>query len=319
MQKLILRNHQSPGDLVMLTAAVRDIHRCYPRRYLTDVRTSCPQLWENNPYITPIKEEDPDVEIIECHYPLVQHSNQRPYHFIHGFIEFLNLRLKINIRPTLFKGDIHLSKAERLSPSLVHDLMGRETPFWILVAGGKNDFTIKWWDSVRFQQVVDSFKGKILFVQVGLQNHVHPELGGVLDLRGKTTIRELIRLVYHAQGVLCPVTFLMHLAAAVESKERIKGGRPCVVIAGGREPFHWEAYPNHQFIHTIGALRCCSHGGCWKSRTVPLGDGDSKDRQENLCVDVVGTLPKCMDIITVEEVIRRMDLYFQGGRCKYLS
>ena len=38
----------------------------------------------------------------------------------------------------------------------------------------------------------------------------------VLDLRGKTDLRQLIRLVYHAQGVLCPVTLAMHLAAAVE-------------------------------------------------------------------------------------------------------
>ena len=25
----------APGDIVMLTAAVRDLHRCYPRRFLT--------------------------------------------------------------------------------------------------------------------------------------------------------------------------------------------------------------------------------------------------------------------------------------------
>ena len=52
MKKLILRNFQSPGDIVMLTAAVRDLHRCYPGEFLTDVRTSCPELWENNPYLS---------------------------------------------------------------------------------------------------------------------------------------------------------------------------------------------------------------------------------------------------------------------------
>ena len=36
------------------------------------------------------------------------------------------------------------------------------------------------------------------------------------------------------------------------------GRRPCVVVAGGREPAHWEAYPDHQFIHNNGALRCCA-------------------------------------------------------------
>lgn len=79
----------------------------------------------------------------------------------------------------------------------------------------------------------------------------------------------------------------------------------------------WEAYPHYQYIHTNGALACCDHGGCWKSRTVPLHDGDEKD--QNCCVDVVGSLPRCMDMITAEEVIRRIGFYFQGGVCRYLD
>jgi hypothetical protein len=69
-----------------------------------------------------------------------------------------------------------------------------------------------------------------------------------------------------------------------------------VVIAGGREAPHWEAYPGHQFIHTVGVLRCCATGGCWKSHTKPLGDG--KDAPGQLSVDVRGELPACMDLIT---------------------
>jgi hypothetical protein len=155
----------------------------------------------------------------------------------------------------------------------------------------------------------------------------------------------------------------MHLAAAVEVRGKCEAyprgmprNRPCVVIAGGREPAQWEAYPHHQYIHTNGALRCCDNGGCWKSRTVPLGDGDKKD--ESLCVDVVelatgvrkpGTewgdamrdtgcepersgdgqrqmqdealrfLPKCLDMISAEEVIRRVECYFNGGAIDFLT
>jgi hypothetical protein len=109
----------------------------------------------------------------------------------------------------------------------------------------------------------------------------------------------------------------MQLAAAVEVKPGMPQNRPCVVIAGGREPPQWEAYSHHQFIHTVGALRCCDNGGCWKSRTVPLGDGDSKDRPENLCVDVVGRLPRCMDMISADEVIRRIELYSEGGALEF--
>jgi hypothetical protein len=132
--------------------------------------------------------------------------------------------------------------------------------------------------------------------------------------------------MWHAQGVLCPVTFAMHLAAAVETRPGGPRNRACVVVAGGREPAQWEAYPHHQYIHTNGALPCCDQGGCWRARTVPLGDGDEKDTK--LCQKVVppkvsedrrGPLPRCMDMISAGEVIRRVELYFRGGAARYLT
>lgn len=246
MRKLILKNSQSPGDIVMLTAAVRDLHRSYAGQFVTDVRTPCGQLWENNPHVTKLDEKEAQGEVIQCEYPLIHQSNQGPFHFIHGFTHHLSDRLSLNIRPTLFKGDIHLSAREKGWMSQVHEITRWDTPFWIVVAGGKYDFTAKWWSSERYQEVVDYFQGRILFVQVGEKGHHHPALSGVLNLIGRTDVRQFVRLMYHAQGVLCPVTFAMHLAAAVEVKKSIIVGhgatlygeaiRPCVVVAGGREP-----------------------------------------------------------------------------------
>ncbi len=357
-RRLILRNFQAPGDIVMLTAAIRDLHKCYPEQFETDVRTSCNALWENNPFITQLSERDRSVEVIPCHYPLIHRSNTEPWHFIHGFIEYLNGILKLQIRPTAFMGDIHLSPREKGWMSQVQEVTKERVPFWIIGAGGKRDYTIKWWSHDRFQAVVDHFKNRILFVQVGESGHEHPPLKGVLDLRGQTDLRQLVRLVYHAQGILCPVTLLMHLSAAVETREGMPKNRPCVVVAGGREPAQWEAYPHHQFIHTNGALHCCDNGGCWKSRVAPLGDGDEKDKEENLCINVVQRgdelsrvkvrplglatssayprdvnktayryprdqwkelLPKCMDIITADDVIERVEMYFIGGAIRYLN
>lgn len=316
MRRLILRSGFSVGDIVMMTAAVRDLHRCYPGEFITDVRTAFPELWENNPHLTPLAETDPGVATIECTYPLIDRSNSAPYHCLHGYIEFLNDRLGLNIKPSEFKGDIHLSDQEKAWYSQVHEVTGEDTPFWIVAAGGKYDITIKWWSTARYQKVVDHFRGRIQFVQVGDHGSHHPKLDGVIDLRGKTNLRELVRVVYHSQGALCGVTSLMHLAAAVTTKHGVN--RACVVVAGGREPAHWEAYPDHQFIHTNGALPCCAAGGCWRDRTVPLNDGDDRDKPENLCVDVKDNLPHCMWMISPGEVIRRIKLYFNGGTLKYL-
>jgi ADP-heptose:LPS heptosyltransferase len=313
MRKLILRNFQSPGDTIMLTAAVRDLHRSYPGEFLTDVRTPSPDLWAYNPYVTPLSDSDPGVEVIDCHYPLIHRSNTTPCHFLHGFVSYLNDVLGLRIKVTDFKGDVHIGDVEKAWFAEVEKSATNTRPFWLLVSGGKFDYTIKWWDHDRYQQVVDHLRDRIEFVQVGEAHHHHPPLRGTIDLRGQTTLRQLVRLVYHAEGVLSPVSLLMHLAAAVETKPGAPTNRPCVVIAGGREAPHWTAYPHHQFIHTVGALRCCENGGCWKSRTLPLGDGDPKDRPEELCVDVVGRLPRCMDMITADEVIRRIELYFRGG------
>jgi hypothetical protein len=318
-RKLILRNFLSPGDLVMLTAAVRDLHRCHPGRFLTDVRSSCPELWEHNPHLTPLRETDRGVEQIDCHYPLIDRCNEAPYHCIHGFTEFLSDKLELRLRPTFFGGDIHLSREEQRWKSTVHELAGIDLPFWIVNAGGKFDFTIKWWDWRRYQKIIDHFRGKILFVQVGEIGHYHPPLRNVVDLRGKTDLRQLVRLTYHSQGVLCGVTALMHLAAAVPVRPDRPPARAAVIIAGGREPTHWEAYPHHQFLHTIGALPCCLTGGCWRARTRALGDGEETDDPENLCADVRGQLPRCMDMITAEQVIGRIESYFAAGVNQYLA
>lgn len=314
MRKLILKNSLSPGDILMLTAAVRDLHLTNPGKFQTDVRTPCSALWENNPFITQLCENDTDVEQIECHYPLVNRSNHLPYHMIHGFRLFLEERLQVNIEPHAFKADIHLSDREKSWMSQVEEREGLGARFWIIVSGGKYDFTAKWWDPERAQAVVDYFQGRIRFVQCGEGHHYHPKLKNVVDLVGKTDLRQLVRLMSHADGVICPVTMLMHLSAAVEIKPGRPKNRPCVVIAGGREPSHWEAYPHHQFLHTNGALPCCDHGGCWKSRVEPLGDDEEKDR--SICLHPVALssgvkLPKCLDMITAMDVIRAVEKYLE--------
>ena len=142
-RKLVLWSDCSPGDIVMLTAAVRDLHLNHPGRFLTDVKTTAMQIWENNPFVTKLEgwreevrntPEGPktipvagknDVTVLRCDYPLIScsldlgptgpntGSNHSPHHFIHGYIRHLEDALNIRIKPTLFKGDIHISATEK--------------------------------------------------------------------------------------------------------------------------------------------------------------------------------------------------------------
>jgi ADP-heptose:LPS heptosyltransferase len=308
-RRLLLRSYLSPGDILMLTAAVRDLHRAYPNQFQTAVETSASDLWMHNPYVVPRGDKSSAWEHIDMHYPLIHWSNTRPVHFIEGYASFLAGKLGLNIPVTEFRADIHLTEQEKEAANQLQQMYGYAGRFWIVIAGGKYDFTTKWWPPDYYQKVIDHFEGRIQFVQCGQLGHWHPPLRGVINFVGKTSTRQFIRLMYHAEGVLCPITFAMHLAAAVPTKTRRL--RPCVVVAGGREPPQWEAYPGHQFLHTIGNLSCCASGGCWKSRCQLIDDKNPHNIQ-NRCerpVKVAAELSiaKCMTMIRPADVIRAIE------------
>jgi ADP-heptose:LPS heptosyltransferase len=220
--KLILHNWQSPGDILMLTAAVRDLHRAYPGRFEVAINTSCGELWDNNPLALKLSAKDcpPDwlpttyggsVRYIHMHYPLINKSNHTPYHFLHGFTQYLESKLGLKIPITDYKGDIYMTQSEK-DYDVIADKTGYNGKYWVMMAGGKWDYTTKWWDPASYQAVIDHFKGKIQFVQCGQTHHFHRPLDGAINMVGKTSIREFMSLMYRSEGVVCPVTFAMHLS-----------------------------------------------------------------------------------------------------------
>jgi len=304
VRKVLLANGCCAGDVLVLTAAVRDLHRAHPARYVLGVETCFPDIWWNNPYVASLDPGDPEVTRIDCgHPPLLDRCGDQPRHYVESVHDLLRGRLGVEIPLTRFAPDLHLSEEERAG--VPH---GLQAPYWVIVGGGKRDLTIKWWPTAFYQEVVDHFAGQVNFVQVGGGGDYHPPLRGVvMNLVGRTTVRELMRLVYHADGVVCPVTCVMHIAAAFD--------KPCVVVAGGREPPHWEMYPMHQFLHTVGQLPCCARSGCWKARVVPLEDGD-EDRDHNLCLCPAArngqAVARCMAMIEPMDVCRALDRYRSG-------
>lgn len=319
MSSFVLDCRYALGDTVLLTAAVRDLHRHFRGRIRLDVRTHFPELWRGNPYLTPLNEYDPHVNVVPCRFDLVARSNDAATHCLHALYAPLSEYFGVPLSPARFHGDIHLGASERPGACLPPPWAGLDVPYWLISTGGRLELTAKWWDPQRYQEVVDHFRGRLLFAQVGAAVDHHPPLDGVLDLRGRTSVRQLVRLVYGADGAVCGVTGLMHLAAAVPRRNRTGLSRPCVVVGGGRESPTWEAYPGHQFLHTVGSLPCCARGGCWKRRAVPLGDGEVGDRPEHLCVDVVGTLPRCLDLIRSADVIRCIERVIEAGGARYLT
>ncbi len=293
---LLLQTHQSPGDALVMTAAIYSLHRCHPGKYYTSVESPHLAIFENNPDVLPIEQARAmGAEPLRMHYPAINDCNTRGIHFMQGYTEFLGASLGIPLPLMTNRPMLYLSQAEKATKPA-----NLPAKYWLISAGCKRDFTNKFWGTTKFQEVTNQLRGTICFVQVGAKGDDHQPLEGVVNLVGQTSLRQLIQLAYHAQGVLSGVTFLQHVAAAFN--------KPAVVIMGGREPVQWNAYPKQHLLHTIGMLPCCENGGCWKSRTVKLNDGSHEDN--SLCEKPTANgLPLCMTMISPKEVSEKILQY----------
>jgi hypothetical protein len=116
------------------------------------------------------------------------------------------------------------------------------------------------------------------------------------------------------------------------------------VVAGGREPYWWEAYTEesrlasmryanpvwqpppsdnfvpHRYLHTIStapgslaSLTCCYNKGCWKSRigVKKAGDRHSVCQQQVKQGNVI--LPACLQKITPQHVLESVQWYYDKG------
>ena len=316
-RKLVLRNRQAPGDHLVLSACIRAIDDAYPGRFDIYAQTADQDIWANSPRVLP--PPFPREHVFDIGYTAgIQGANAHAGHFVSGMLHDVATKLRLDLPLRDLRPEVWLTEEEK-------DPANSPVPpgYWVVMAGGKFDFTPKIWDKAFYQRVVDSLRGDVRFVQCGKvqPGHAHPPLSGVESLVGKTTLRAFLRTIYHSAGVVCPVTAAMHAAAAFN--------KPCVVVAGGREPWWWEAYTRknweancaapcpsgfvpHRFIHSVGKLGCCRTGGCWAAA---LGD-EKPVRSRRRCSDVVDgptiRQPRCMAEISPEAVAGAVRDYLRG-------
>ncbi len=317
---ILLTHWRSPGDIVCLTAAVRDLATAFPGRFAIHVGGACSELWKHNPHIagtwgTRLPRNMLTMRV--SYKPQLALANDMRLHFITAFHRAISDHLGLSIPVLQPHGDLHLSEEERASPLV-------EGRYWVLVAGGKADIITKIWPREFSQRLVSLLACKgVSIVQAGatFPRHEHPVLTGVQSTVGKTGLRDVLRLIYHAEGVICPVTFAMHVAATFH--------KPCVVVAGGREPWWWAAYCNsveqhfgedcsqvpvpHRFLHTQGLLDCCRDGGCWKTRLTAEPTLSSHDCVAPIMSQQGRLSPACLAAVTPEIVADALLSYYCDG------
>lgn len=294
IRRIILKQGQSPGDILTFTRAVGDLKRSYPD-WEIDVRSPCPEIWENNPHLTKLKDGDENVETFNVTYDGIHESGWRGHHFTDAFRHDLEKKLDVEICKTSISPELYLSDEEKGWVNQVEQEIGWTGSFWLVNAGAKPDNELKQYH--RWQEVVDLFNcefgGSVRLVQVGHAAHNHKPLKRCYSLLGKTDLRQLIRLCWWAHGTIGPLSFQFVMSAAY--------GQPHVVLAAGKEGVRWHIYPNGRYLYTNGSLACCRWDGCW------LGGEIGK------CSDLVLDVPRCFTLIEPYMIVDAIKMYYKGG------
>ena len=171
-----------------------------------------------------------------------------PHHVISCFCRCAGIKGLVALRPYLFLGKDE-RKAGRLVP--------RQIAIQSSGLGARYHIANKEWYAERFQAVVSALKSKYSFVQIG--SHLDPAVAGVLDLRGKTRIRETAAILAESLVFVGLAGFLMHLARTVECRS--------VIVYGGRELPSQTGYTcNENLCSRLDCSPCWQHANCRHDR-----------------------------------------------------
>lgn len=291
--RVVLHNHQRLlGDRLLMTPLIRDLKATFPHWHLyVDVASDA--AWRNNPHIdgivTPGRPAPEKIDYTFNVGPMraTQSSRTNGLHITRAFAESFVRMTGLPLHDGPFKCDLHLSVAEQAWQPV-------KGPYWVINCDTAN-MGSKRWVANRWRELVRSLDD-LTFVQVGLPQATRIDLSdepNVISLVGRTDERQLMSLVYQAVGCISLVSSLQHIAAAFD--------KPCVVLAGGREPRSFCSYPAQHHIDRLGTLECCRDRACWKNSI-------------EACVDKTDDVARCMQMISTLEVAIGVRKFYQGGR-----
>lgn len=296
-KELVFHNRQRIGDILVMTAGIRDFKNVFPKTRISVVTTAS-HIWDNNPYVDCTLIPTPENTIKIGPSKLTNSSNRLDWHFTNAYRMSIEGALNVHIPQGESRPDIWLTEEEYNAPRVT------EKPYWIIIVGGEKGWGCKMYPFERWQEFVNQNQD-ILFYQLGAKEDQFPILKGdnVVDYVGKTQdkntgIRDLFKLFLNAEGSIGLVSFQMHLSGAFK--------KPCIVVAGAREPVSFTRYPGQQYLATDGCLPCAVTA-CWHCNI---------DACSDLVINNEEKIPKCVDMIMPMDLTVALNGYYVGGRLK---
>ena len=248
---IIYTGNNGYGDHLCMTPIIKEIFETY--RYKIVIITLYPDFFYNLPYVWKIVELNnlkPSIKsIIIRLITLMEHKRVEVFKFKHEYYtmeeyvrmsklmypvaKMISMHFKIKLSyKYIYKNEIFLSKGEIEKYQI--KFLFLPDKYAVVHSEGKKSYTPnKEWGADKFQQVINSLNF-IRWVQVGLTNHTR--LNNTMDLRGKTTIRELAYIINKAEFVVCLEGLYNHIASAFNTKS--------ITIFSGFHPITAANYPN---------------------------------------------------------------------------
>lgn len=242
-----LRRGRGIGDVLLCTPAVRELKNRNPQcrvHFYTDF----PILLSGLPYI----DEVHPVSEAPAKCLTMQYENATP----------------TQAHLARVMGDLLGIEVEDVTPDCVvnEDIVENWVNAWsnlprphILILRRASDWTPnKNWQDASWVTLAESLSQFGTVIEVGAADDKTPlPKGSFVDLRGRTTVEELIAAVAAADLYIGPISAPMHIAAAVKT--------PAIVIAGGYEDPRGVEYKEQTYLYT--AVPCAP---CWLREPCPF-------------------------------------------------
>jgi hypothetical protein len=252
----ILSFGESLGDNLLLTVMAKALfERGYKNIW---IKCDQPALFDLNPYVKliipykavlsgtllkifKVKTASPRYT---AYHPETDRDDIPEKHILLKMADELGIKGAVDLKPVF-----RLSEKEKAMGRIAGDQVV------IITSGAAALFPMKnkeWIDS-RYQQVIDSFRGKYTFIQLGSPGDT--PLERVIDMRGKTSIRISAAILSQSVLMISHVGFMMHLARAVDCRS--------VILYGGREKPDQSGYAGFENLYSaIACAPCWLHNCC---------------------------------------------------------
>jgi ADP-heptose:LPS heptosyltransferase len=268
------------GDELLLTAVARELKRRNKNADIWQVSHSASLLHHNPDYSQVF-----DFDHWELRYAMLLKKQRIQLRYSTEIIpgeleiapdEHIIARLCRNagiVGPVDLRPYLYLTQEEKTHGAIAKHFLAVQN---IGVSTHETFMNNKKWYPERMQQLVNVLqKTNVARTIVQLGGGSDIALENVLDLRGKTTLRESAAIIANAQLFIGTSGFLKHLARAVDIRS--------VIIYGGREHSYQTGYLCNENINTV--VECSP---CWRW---------------NLC----DYNKKCMDAISVDAVFAAIE------------